>query len=331
MSERKFLFIMDPYETLNLETETSLLLMEELIGRGVAVYWVEVDGLLLRQNSLMAKARRVHSVEPFNRSGVKEMPVERFDAVVPRLDPPFDERYLHVSYLLDFVPSHVRQFNRGASLRNMNEKLLPLFWPDVTPPTLTGMDAGAIRAFLEEHEAIVLKPLGDCSGRGIVKLQASDAEAGAQIADFLKDAEGRPRFVQAQVFLPEVSAGDKRVYLVNGKPIGVVNRVPREGGYLANIHQGAEVTASELSRMEAGVLRRIEPCLVREGLLMVGADFIGGRLTELNITSPSAIRQINQVSKRAVHPLIVDAMLDAVTAGRGDKAPNTPPMRLCCA
>ncbi|MFC4346296.1 hypothetical protein ACFO5Q_00365 [Kordiimonas lipolytica] len=332
-----FLFIMDPAETLNLETETSLLLMAELITRGVPVYWAEAGDLILRQNTLQVRARRVRGAMPLERDEALEMWTGDFGAVLLRTDPPVDEAYLQLTYLLDFLPGHVHQFNRISALRDLNEKLLPLYWPDLVPPTLTTMNAAALEAFVEEHGTAVLKPLGDCSGRGITRVSTSDRGWRESVQSFIGAGGGR-RMVQVQAFLPEVTAGDKRVFLLNGNPIGAVNRVPRDGAYLANIHQGARVENTRLTGREREAVARIAPLLKARGLMLVGADFIGGQLTELNITSPSAVRQINAVMGAQLEVQIVEAMLAAVSGDRSDNMPGTGPMAapdtgsaLCCA
>jgi len=324
-----FLFVMDAAETLNLETETSLLLMDELIVRGVSVYWAEAHDLILRQNTLMAMARRVHSTAPLIMSDPQEIPAGAFSALVPRTDPPVNEAFLHLTYLLDFVPGHVHQFNRVAALRDLNEKLLPLHWPELVPPTLTTMNAAAIEAFAAEHGSVVLKPMGDCSGRGIERVSTSDNGWRAKVRAFVSTG-ALARTVQVQAFVADVAAGDKRVFLLNGKPIGAVNRVPRAGGYLANIHQGARVEATELTTRERDAIARIAPMLKRRGLMLVGADFIGGYLTELNITSPSAVRQINAVMGVRLERQIVDVMLETVSGAKVETAPDPWPA-LCCA
>ncbi len=324
-----FLFIMDPAETLIYETETSLLLMDELIARGVSVYWAEAEDLILRQNTLQVRARKVLAATPLTLEAPAEMWTGDFSGIVPRTDPPVNEAFLHLTYLLDFVPGHVHQFNRVEALRDLNEKLLPLHWPDLVPPTLTTMNADAVEAFIEEHGTVVLKPLGDCSGRGIERVSTSESGWREKVRAFV-GAGDIPRTVQAQVFLHAVAAGDKRVFLLNGKPIGAVNRVPRSDSYLANIHQGARVEATELITREQEAIARIAPMLERRGLMLVGADFIGGYLTELNITSPSAVRQINTVMGARLERDIVDAMLEAVSGATIKSAPEVCPV-LCCA
>jgi glutathione synthase len=321
-----FLFIMDPAETLNLETETSLLLMQELIGRGHGVYWSQQEDLALVHDQPMGMVSRVSSADPLVLAGPAWSSLNRFDAVLVRKDPPFDTDYLQLTLILDYLDPGVAQFNEMKALRDFNEKMLPLRWPEFTPPTLISMNADQIERFAVEHRSLALKPLNDCSGRGILKVDWDEqGDFRKQVSDALVGADGKPRFLLAQKILPAVSQGDKRVYLVNGKPLGMVNRIPQPGSYLANIHQGAESVPAQLSARENYIIRTIAPFLREHGIMLAGADFIGDYLTELNITSPSAVRQINQVSGEAVHVGIVDAMLEKIAHerccdGRWDRA-----------
>ena len=309
----KFLFVMDPVETLNLETETSLLLMQELLSRGQDVYWIQLDGLALKNNQPMGRVSLVTNTEPLECARGVWTNLNGFDAVLVRKDPPFDTEYLQLTLILDHLSRDVIQFNDVKSLRDFNEKMLPLLWPEFTPPTLVSMNAGQFESFTAVHRNIVLKPLNDCSGRGIAKVDwDKHGNYQSQIREALANEDGTSRFLVAQKYLPAVSMGDKRVYLVEGKPVGMVNRIPAPGSFLANIHQGANCEPAHLGKRETHIINTIAPFLVKNGIFLAGADFIGGYLTELNITSPSAVRQINNVSGEEIHKRIVDAMLDKV-------------------
>ena len=295
------LFIMDPFETLNLETETSLLLMGELIERGHKVLWCETDGLLLEGPMLFAKTREVLSVDPLTTSKPDLTNLNELDGIAQRTDPPFDRNYLHLTYLLGHVGEHVTQFNNPTAVRNFNEKLLPLRWPSLAVPSLVTMNSEALGEFLNRHRDIVVKPLDDCSGRGIVRLQSSDPNIKFQLEGLFQNLKESPRFLMAQRFLRDVELGDKRVFLVDGIAVGAVNRVPRAGTYLANIHQGARCEKTQITPEEQSAIETIAPFLREHGLILAGIDFIGGKITEINITSPSAIRQINQVMGEDIH------------------------------
>jgi len=325
-SSAKFLFIMDPPETLNPKTETSLLLMQELIERRQLVYWLQQEDIALCQDQPMGRVSQVTGTEPLQRSYAVWENLNTFDALLIRKDPPFDTGYLQLTLILDHIDSSVAQFNEAKALRDFNEKMLPMRWPGFTPPTLVSMNLEHLAAFAREHGSIVLKPLNDCSGRGITKVMFDEGgDFRAVIARALRDAYGRPRFILAQKYLREVSRGDKRVYLVNGEPYGLVNRVPGDDGFLANIHQGATCEAASLSAREALIVDAIAPFLRQHGIFLAGADFIGGYLTELTITSPSALRQINEVSGEMVHRRVVDAMLGhmGIIAPRGSENIST--------
>ncbi len=307
---------MDPEETLNLETETSLLLMQELLRRGLHVYWLQTEDLALKHKLPFGKVSLVTGTEPLARTQPVWINLNEFDAVLVRTDPPFDAQYLHLTLILDHLDPGIVQFNDVKALRDFNEKILPLRWPEHTPPTLITMNTDQLEQFTLEHQHVVLKPLDDCSGRGILKVDWDEhGNFRKQIKQALMEAEGKSRFLVAQKYLSAVSLGDKRVFLVDGEPVGAVNRIPKAGSFLANIHQGAKCLPARLNDREKKIIRAIAPFLREQGIFLAGADFIGGYLTELNITSPSAIRQINQVSGNQVQRRIVDAMLERL-AGR---------------
>ncbi len=310
---KKFLFVMDPFETLNLETETSLVLMQDLIERGQRVYWLQQEDIALVHDQPMGLVSPVTGADPLELAEPGWSDLNSFDAVLVRKDPPFDTEYLQLTLILDHLDPSVAQFNEVKALRDFNEKMLPLRWPEFTPPTLITMNADQLERFPIEHRSLVLKPLNDCSGRGISKIDWDErGDFRAQIGEALTDSSGNGRFLVAQKYLPAVSLGDKRVYLVNGEAVGMVNRVPQPGSYLANIHQGAQCEPAQLSARESHIINTIAPFLLDHGIFLAGADFIDGYLTELNITSPSAIRQINDVSGEQVQHRIVDAMLTRI-------------------
>ena len=306
----KFLFVMDPFETLNLETETSLVLIHELIERGQGVYWLQQEDIALVHDQPMGLVSPITGADPLELAEPGWSNLNSFDAVLVRKDPPVDTEYLQLTLILDHLDPGVAQFNDVKALRNFNEKMLPLRWPEFTPPTLITMNVDQLERFTIEHRSLVLKPLNDCSGRGISRIDWDErGDFREQIGEALIDADGKARFLVAQKYLPAVSQGDKRVYLVNGEEVGMVNRIPQPGSYLANIHQGAQCESAQLSARESHIVNTIAPFLLDHGIFLAGADFIDGYLTELNITSPSAIRQINDVSGEQVQHRIVDAML----------------------
>jgi glutathione synthase len=300
------LFVIDPLDSLNLETETSLLLIEELTRRGHVVSVADLGDLYLTERSAGACVRRIR-IDLARRPVYECAPPQDarfgdFDLVLMRKDPPVDAAYVAATFVLERAALEVPVVNDPVSLRNLNEKLLALSVPDYAPPSLLSADGDRLAAFARAHGRIVLKPLDECSGRGIVFVDGTDARA--PIAAYLARRGGRP--VVAQRYLPGVAAGDKRIFLLEGEPIGAVNRVPAHPDALANIHQGARVEATTLSQREREIVAALRPLLHAHRLWMAGIDVIDGHLTEVNVTSPSAARQINAVSGSHIEVPIVD-------------------------
>src|SRR5262245_50981662 len=240
------LFVIDPLETLNLGTETSLLLIEELARRGYEVAVATLPDLYLCERGAGVRARSITldlDRRPFCELGT---PVDQecaaFDLILMRKDPPVDSDYLTATFVLEHAARVVPVVNDPAGLRSVNEKLWPLSLPQFVPPTLVSNDVDRLQAFAAAHARIVLKPLHDCSGRGIQVVDRG--AAAALIPPYLAAQAGG--YVMAQQFLNGVAAGDKRILLLAGEPIGAVNRVPRSPDHLANIHQGARVEATTL-------------------------------------------------------------------------------------
>jgi glutathione synthase len=300
------LFVIDPLATLNLSTETSLLLMEELVRRGHSVAVATLPDLFLTEQGAGVRAAAIRlrlSAQPFYELGAAvDRAFTEFDLVLMRKDPPVDTAYLAATFILERAAGVVPVVNDPLSLRTVNEKLWPLSVPQFAPPTLVSSDAARLVAFARRHGRVVLKPLEDCSGRGIALVDAEQAPQ--RIAAHLAAHAGR--LLLAQRFLEGVAAGDKRILLLAGAPIGAVNRIPRSRDHLANIHQGARVEATALTARDHAIIAAVKPLLLRHRLWLAGIDVIDGHLTEINVTSPSAARQINAVSGTHVEVPIVD-------------------------
>ncbi len=306
MTGLRVLFVIDPLESLNLATETSLLLMEEMARRGHGTAMATLADLYLTENGAGVTARAIRldmAQQPFYQLGTAgECRFREFDLVLMRKDPPVDADYLAATFVLECAAAETVVVNDPIGLRTVNEKLLPLRFSQFAPPTIISNDVERLATFAAAHERVVLKPLEDCSGRGIQFIDRADAKAG--VAAYLADQPGR--FVMAQQFLAGVAAGDKRIFLLNGEPIGAVNRIPRGPDQLANIHQGAEVRATVITARERAIIAAVKPLLLAHHLWLAGIDVIDGHLTEINVTSPSAARQINAVSGIHIEVTIVD-------------------------
>lgn len=307
----KFLFLMDPYDTLNLETETSLLLMDELKQKGQHVYWTQPEVLHLIDDQVIGEVRPVESISPFRLGEAKEQTLADFDCLLIRNDPPFDMNYYHLMLILDYLPPSVVKINPPRALRDLNEKISGLRLPHFSPPSITTKSWRQMLEFAKKQGEIVLKPLGECSGRGVEKLSAKDP--GLEQSLKAKMGEGKEAlYLTAQAFLPAIYEGDKRVFFVDGECLGVVNRIPADGSFMGNIHQGARCEAATLSANEKEIVKAISVFLESHSVFMAGIDLIGGKITEINVTSPSAVRQINEVSGLQIQKRIVEKILTYV-------------------
>lgn len=308
MLRLEILFVIDPLEVLILETETSILLMGETAKRGHANHVVYGRDLYLRDRQPRARSRPIEvdeSARPFWRLGeISDRPLSGFDLVLMRKDPPVDASYLDLLSILVLAGGEVPIVNDPDGLRRSNEKLLPLEIPGAGAPSVVTADPEVVAAFVREHEEVVVKPLNEFSGRGITRLSIRDTTLGADAVGALAAHQGRHVLVQR--FLPEVTRGDKRVFVLDGEPIGCVNRVPRPGSFRANIHQGADIEPAEPTDREREIIAEARPILAERGLAMAGFDFIGEKLTEINVTSPSAVRQINEVMNMRLERKLVD-------------------------
>ena len=198
----KFLFVMDPFESLNLETETSLILMQELIERGQRVFWLQQEDIALVHDQPIGRISPVTATDPLALMEARWSDLNSFDAVLVRKDPPFDTEYLQLTLILDHLAPGIAQFNDVKALRNFNEKMLPLRWPEFTPPTLITMNTDQLERFTVEHRHLLLKPLNDCSGRGISRLKWDErGEFREQIGAALVGANGKARYLVAQKYL----------------------------------------------------------------------------------------------------------------------------------
>ncbi|MBP1689022.1 MAG: gshB [Deltaproteobacteria bacterium] len=311
-----FLFVIDPLDTLNLSTDTSLLLIEEMARRGhqasvatVADLYLDERGAGVRAQGIAIDLRR----RPYyHLASAGDHAFTDFDLVLMRKDPPVDADYLFATFMLERAAEVVPVVNDPVSLRLVNEKLAPLQFPQFAAPTLVSNQPARLQAFLAAHGRIVLKPLTECSGRGVELIDQSEPQ---RVAAYVAVYGGR--HVMAQRFLPGVVVGDKRILVLEGEPLGAVNRVPQSANHLANIHQGARVEATTLSAREREIIAAVRPFLLQHHIWLAGIDVIDGYLTEINVTSPSATRQINEVSGTHLEVPMVDRLERLVIRGVG--------------
>jgi glutathione synthase len=312
---------MDPVETINIDGDTSFVLALEAQARGHALYHYLPTHLSLRDGRLRARGRRLevrreqgrhHSFGEFQTLDLAAM-----DIILMRQDPPFDLAYITATHLLEHVHPTTLVVNDPESVRNAPEKLFVTRFEGLMPPTLITTDRAEILSFRAEHGDIIVKPLFGNGGAGVFRVRPDDENLNALLEMFTL-LYREPLMVQR--YLPEVRVGDKRIILIEGEPVGAVLRVPAKGEARANLHVGGTAVKSELTAREREICAAIGPTLRQQGLLFVGIDVIGDYLTEINVTSPTGIQEINRLDGTRLETLVWDA-IEARFNERGARRP----------
>jgi glutathione synthase len=294
----RFVFVMDPLDRVTHDKDTTYAFIQAAQARGHASFHCLQRDLSIQDGDTWAT---VHPVEilpapPWivlhREEGPQRIRLADVDAVFVRKDPPFDRAYLYATLLLERARGKTLIVNDPRGLRDANEKLYALHFPEWTPRTMVTANREAIHAFCRDvGGAAVIKPLDGAGGMGVLRVDAGDKNARA-IVDMLTH-EGK-RLAMVQQFLPSVTAGDKRILLLDGEPLGAILRVPRADDLRSNIHVGGSVVPTELTPREREMVRAIAPRLREDGLVFVGLDVIGERLTEVNVTSPTGIQELGR-------------------------------------
>ena len=279
---------MDPVEGININTDTTFLMMETAQARGHSLWVYQPEKLSMEEGRVFARGRPIslrRSLGDHLSAGpMEKRDMSEFDVVLMRQDPPFDMAYITATHFLDKIHPNTLVVNNPTEVRNAPEKLFVTDFEGVQPPTLVTSDIEAIYEFRAKHGDMVLKPLYGGGGSGVARLKADDPNLDALLE--LHTMIGREQVI-AQKFLPAVSKGDKRVLLVDGAPVGAINRVPAKGQVRSNLAVGGRAEAVELTARDREICAAIGPELKRRGLLFVGIDVIGDYLTEINVTSPT--------------------------------------------
>ncbi len=300
---------MDPMESINIDGDSSFALMLEAQSRGHALWHYEVRDMTLRGERLSARARPVQVQRErgnHHRFGaVETVDLGSMDVVLMRQDPPFDMAYITATHMLEHIHPRTLVVNDPAAVRNAPEKLLVTHFPDLMPPSIVTWDVAAIRAFRAEFGDIIVKPLFGNGGAGIFRIRPDDENLGALLElHFARSRE--PLMIQR--YEPAVRQGDKRIVLIDGEPMGAINRVPAAGEARSNMHVGGRPEASGLTARDREICARIGPLLRAQGLIFVGIDVIGDWLTEINVTSPTGLQEIARFDGSRLEVAIWDAI-----------------------
>ena len=287
---------MDPIESIDIQWDSTFALLLEAQNRGHCLFYYQPGELALENNTLYASACTLQ-VQPvkgnhYSCGPKKKLDLSTMDVILMRQNPPFDMAYITATYLLEHIHKSTLIINDPAAVRNAPEKLLVTHFPDLTPETLISADREAIRAFCEEHKDVVLKPLYLFGGKNIQRIQETDLNLDC-VLDMYETIFREPLVVQK--FIPEISGGDKRVILIDGKPEATFSRIPPEGSFLANMASGGKAIKTTLTNRDLEICSIIGPQLAKQGLIFASIDIIGSYLTEINVTSPGGLKFIENL------------------------------------
>ena len=312
----KVAFQMDPIERIDIRGDSTFALLLEAQWRGHDVFYYTPDYLSLRDGRLMATGQSL-TVEDkpgahYRLAHPREVDLSEFDLVHLRQDPPFDMAYITTTHLLERIQPKTLVVNDPGAVRNAPEKVFVLDFLELMPPTLVTRSADDIRAFRDQHKDIVVKPLYGNGGAAVFRIPPGDTNLNSLI-ELLGITFREPIMVQR--YIPEVRQGDKRIILVDGEIAGAINRVPAEDETRSNLHVGGKAEAATLTARDREICARLGPELKKRGLIFVGIDVIGDYLTEINVTSPTGIRQVAQFGGPDIAAMIWDVVEAKVARG----------------
>ena len=305
----KIAFQMDPIEYVDINADSTFRLAEEAQNRGHDLYVYTPNDLTFNRGKVAAKVRSISLKRKIGDhvsfGAVELLDLSEFGVIWLRQDPPFDMGYITNTHLLDLVAKETLIVNNPFWVRNLPEKLLVLEFPDLIPDTVISRDLDEIKEFKREFKDIIVKPLYGNGGAGIFRLKEDDKNL-TSLHELFSNMSSEPLIAQA--FLPDVRNGDKRIILVDGSPVGAINRVPKAGEIRSNMHVGGKAEPAKLSQRDREICRAIGPTLKSKGQVFVGIDIIGEYLTEINVTSPTGIQELERFDKVNIAEMIWHAV-----------------------
>ena len=300
---------MDPIESINIDADSTFMMALEGQRRGHALFHYLPQHLSFRNGRLYARVRplevRREYGNHFSFGSEQTIDLATMDLVLMRQDPPFDMAYITATHLLEHIQASTLVVNDPVHVRNAPEKLFVTHFPDLMPPTLITSDKAEILSFRAEYKDIIVKPLFGNGGAGVFHLKPDDENLGSLLEMFTQ-LYREPVIIQK--YLPEIRQGDKRIILIDGEPGGAVSRIPVSGEARANFHAGGGAQKTTLTSRERDICAAIGPTLREKGLVFVGIDVIGDYLTEINVTSPTGIQEINKLDQVQLEVTLWDAM-----------------------
>ena len=306
----KFLFVIDPIKNINPEKDSSAALMQATHKKKVEVWFCTPQDLEARGDEVWASCTNIEPIPWIQLKENKCIPLAHFSCIWMRKDPPVDEGYLYATHLLEVAERKgVKVVNKPSSLRAWNEKLGALRYSNLMAPTIVASKVNDLINFAQANEEVVIKPLGGKGGQGVIRLDKNSPGSRA-IIELITSQEQLP--VMMQKFIPEVQNGDKRIIIVDGKPLGAINRIPNQGDFRSNLAMGGKAERTSLSSAEKSICLELSQHLQEEGLFFVGIDVINGMLSEINVTSPTGLREIEKLSNKNISEEVIEKLLDII-------------------
>ncbi len=303
--------VMDPIGSINIKKDSTFAMLLEAQQRGYGLFYIEQPAMYL--NGQQARAQ-VHELKVddnpnnwFELTAPKDIALAELDVILMRKDPPFNMDYIYSTYVLEAAEQEgLMVVNKPSSLRDCNEKLFALQFPNCIPPTRVTSSAALLKTFIEEHEDTILKPLDGMGGESIFRVKKDDANLNVIIETLTNKGK---RLIMAQDFIPEITEGDKRILLIDGEPIPyALARIPSKGETRGNLAVGGRAEGVELSERDRWICQQVGPRLKELGLLFVGLDVIGEYLTEINVTSPTCIRELDTIYNLNISATLLDSI-----------------------
>ena len=304
---------MDPIESINIKKDSTFAVMLAAQKAGHSIYYTEGANLFLRDGAVYANITPVCVMDDAKNwfqflERPREEALEIMNVIWMRLDPPVDASFIYMTHLLDFVEKKgVRIINKPSSIRDCNEKLFAQWFPTCCPPTLVTKDIARLKNFLLEQSRIIVKPLDGIGGRGIFYCDSDDKNKNVILETATKNGS---EFIMAQRFLPEIAAGDKRITMINGEPLEyAVARIPADDEFRGNLAAGGHAKVVPLTTRDRWLCHQIAPTLKEKGLFWVGLDVIGDYITEINVTSPTCLREVEEHTHLPVAELLIQRLV----------------------
>ena len=302
---------MDPIGSINVKKDSTLAMLVEAHSRDWEIHYMEMDDLYLEMGQSRARTRKLAvSYDAngwFEFGSEQDIALSDLSVILMRKDPPFDIEFIYATYLLELAESAgALVVNKPQSLRDANEKLFTAWFPQCMPACLVTRDQARLRAFLEQHDDIVVKPLGGMGGESVFRVQMNNPNIGVIFETLTKHGT---LYAMAQKFIPEIVDGDKRILMINGEPVPyALARVPQAGETRGNLAAGGKGIGVELSDRDRWICEQVAPTLKEKGLIFVGLDVIGDYLTEINVTSPTCIRELDEQYNINISAMLMDVI-----------------------